>query len=171
MYIVETERGLSYTQVAGLMFASAFLCSLLQPVFGRLADQVRNHWFMGAGIALAGLALSTVAFLDDYWSIFVAVAIMGVGSSMFHPEAARLVNLLSSHHRGEGMAIFSVGGNAGFAVGPLLAVSMLMLFGLHGLLIFAVLGVGMGAATLMNLPKIIQSIGSARSSLMCRRFS
>lgn len=151
-----TERGMTYTQVAGLIFASAFLSSLLQPVFGYLADRVTRHWFMGAGIAISGLAMSTIGFFEEYWSIFVAISIMGVGSSMFHPEAARLVNLISGEHRGEGMAIFSVGGNAGFGVGPILAVAMLSLFGLKGVTIFAIIGLGMGFATALLVPKIVK---------------
>lgn len=157
-----THRGMSYTEVAGLIFASALLSSLLQPVFGWLADRVSNHWFMGGGIILAGVTMASAGFLESYWMIFVAVSLMGVGSSMFHPEAARLVNLISGEHKGEGMATFSVGGNAGFGVGPILAVAMLSFFELRGLIIFGVIGLAMGLATLILVPRIISASNERR---------
>lgn len=150
-----SERGMSYTEVAGLVFACALLSSLLQPLFGYLADRVTRHWFMGAGIILSCCTLAAVGFLENYWAAFFLVTLTGVGNAMFHPEAARLVNLIAGHgHRGQGMADFSVGGNAGFAVGPVMAVALISAFGLRGMIAFAVIGIGMGAATLVMAPKI-----------------
>ena len=79
-----TERGMSYTEVAGLMFAASLLSSLLQPVFGYLADRISSRWFMGAGIMISGLSLSVTGLFESYWLIFAFVALMGIGNSMFH---------------------------------------------------------------------------------------
>ena len=152
-----SERGMSYTEVAGLIFASAMLASALQPLFGYFADRVTRHWFMGLGIMLSGTAIAVTGFLEDYWLMFAFVALVGIGNSMFHPEAARLVNLIAGRSaRGQGMAAFSVGGNAGFAFGPISAVALVSFFGLQGLAVFAVIGIGMGAATLVLSPRIVQ---------------
>ena len=152
-----TERGMSYTEVAGLMFAASLLSSLLQPLFGYLADRISSRWFMGAGIMISGISLSVTGLFENYWLIFAFVALMGIGNSMFHPEAARLVNLIAGQgQRGQGMAAFSVGGNAGFAIGPILAVALVSLWGLKGMAAFGLTGVAMGTATLLLVPRIVQ---------------
>ena len=104
------HNGLSYTEVAGLMFASSFLSSLVQPLFGYWADKSSQHWFMAFGIALSGIGLGISGFSGNYWLIFLAITLMGLGSALFHPEAARVVNRTSGNHRATGMGIFSVGG-------------------------------------------------------------
>ena len=152
-----TYYGLDYTSVAGLMFASSFLSSFIQPIFGYLADRFSCNWFMGFGVLLAGMGLAVTGFMTDYWAIFAAVTLMGVGSSIFHPEAARLVNKISGQKRGEGMSIFSVGGNGGFGLGPLLAVALLTAFGVHGTAFFGIVGVVMGAALFLLVPRIAAS--------------
>lgn len=146
--------GMDYTAVGGIMFASCFLSSVIQPVFGYLADRTQRNWFMGAGVLLAGLSFGTTGFLTDYWAIFAAVTAMGIGSSIFHPEAARIVNSISGQQRGAGMSIFSVGGNAGFGVGPLLAVAVISAFGMAGLGLFGLLSLVMGAALFLLAPRI-----------------
>ena len=149
-----TYYGLDYTSVAGLMFASSFLSSFIQPVFGYLADRFSCHWFMGFGVMLTGLSLAATGFMTDYWAIFAAVTLMGIGSSIFHPEAASLVNQISGRQRGEGLSIFSVGGNGGFGFGPLLAVALLTSFGVKGTALFGVVGVAMGLALFLMVPRI-----------------
>jgi len=146
--------GMDYTAVGGIMFASCFLSSVIQPVFGYLADRTQRNWFMGAGVLLAGLSFGATGFLTDYWAIFAAVTAMGIGSSIFHPEAARIVNSISGQQRGAGMSIFSVGGNAGFGVGPLLAVAVISAFGMAGLGLFGLLSLVMGAALFLLAPRI-----------------
>ena len=127
-----SEYGMDYTSIAGLMFASSFLSSIIQPLFGWLADKGSRQWFMVLGILMAGLSLSMTGFVTNYWSIFAAVTIMGIGSSIFHPEAARNVNAIAGVKKGQGMSIFSVGGNGGFGLGPLLAVFLVTTFGMQG---------------------------------------
>ncbi|WP_440330278.1 MFS transporter, partial [Mitsuokella multacida] len=114
--------GMDYTAIAGLMFASSFLSSVIQPLFGYLADKGSRQWFMAVGVFFAGTSLAITGFVSDYWLIFAAVTVMGIATSIFHPEAARCVNGVSQGARGKGMSIFSVGGNGGFGFGPLLAV-------------------------------------------------
>jgi FSR family fosmidomycin resistance protein-like MFS transporter len=146
--------GMDYTSMAGLIFASSFLSSIIQPIFGLLADKTSKAWFMGTGVFLSGTALSVTGFITDYWLIFAAVTVMGIGSAVFHPEAARLVNAVSGNKRGAGMSIFSVGGNGGFGLGPIIAVALLTGFGMKGTAFFGIVGVLMGAALFIIVPHI-----------------
>ena len=82
-----SEYGMDYTSVAGLMFASSCFSSIIQPVFGHLADKGSRQWFMVLGILMAGLGLSLTGFVTDYWSIFAAVTCMGIGSAVPECEA------------------------------------------------------------------------------------
>lgn len=116
---------LSYAAAAGLVFAANFLSSILQPLFGWVSDKYSWHWLMPAGVLLSGCA----------------VALSGVGVSAFHPEAARLANYAAGERKGRGIGIFSVGGNVGFALGPVIATASVLTFGLPGTLVMAVLGV------------------------------
>lgn len=127
-----SEYGMDYTSVAGLMFASSCFSSIIQPVFGHLADKGSRQWFMVLGILMAGIGIALTGFVTDYWSIFAAVTCMGIGSAIFHPEAARNVNAIAGEKKGQGMSIFSVGGNGGFGLGPLLAVFLATCFGMKG---------------------------------------
>ena len=155
-----SEYGMDYTSIAGLMFASSFLSSFVQPLFGWLADKGSRQWFMGLGILLSCGSLAVTGFVTDYWTIFIAVSIMGLGSSLFHPEGARTVNALSGHHKGQGLSIFSVGGNAGFGFGPLIAVFLIANFGMKGISAFGLWGIFMCLASFLLVGKLKQAIPS-----------
>ncbi len=157
------HNGLSYTEVAGLMFASSFLSSLVQPLFGYWADKTSQHWFMALGIALSGIGLGISGLSSNYWFIFFAITLMGLGCALFHPEAARVVNRTSGVHRATGMGIFSVGGNAGFGIAPLIAAAVLTAWGNSGTVVFGIFGVVMAAVMFYAVPKMFASMkeGSA----------
>ncbi len=146
--------GLSYTEVAGLVFASSCLSSAVQPVFGLMADKSNQSWFIGFGVLLTGIALGVTGWVSEYWLIFWAVVVMGVGSSIFHPQAARYVNFISGKKKSTGIGLFSVGGNAGFGLGPLLAVWAVSLWGLKGITLFAALSLVFGVTLLFLGPKL-----------------
>ena len=146
--------GLSYTEIAGLVFASSCLSSAIQPVFGLMADKSNQSWFIGFGVLLTGVSLGITGWVSDYWLIFWSVVAMGVGSSIFHPQAARYVNFISGKKKSTGIGLFSVGGNAGFGFGPLLAVWTVSLWGLKGVTLFALLGLAFGVTLLFLGPKL-----------------
>ncbi len=149
-----SEYGMDYTSIAGLMFASSFLSSIIQPLFGWLADKGSRQWFMVLGILMAGISLGITGFVTNYWSIFAAVTLMGIGSSIFHPEAARNVNAIASTKKGQGMSIFSVGGNGGFGLGPLLLVFLVTTFGMHGTAFYAIASLFTAAMIALAAPAI-----------------
>jgi FSR family fosmidomycin resistance protein-like MFS transporter len=133
-----SERGLSYTAAAGLVFASTFASSIVQPLFGHLADRFAKPWLMPLGIFLAGLGIALTGITDDYWLLFAAVTVSGIGVAAFHPEGARLANRVSGEKKGAGVSIFSVGGSAGFALGPLVTTGALLIWGLKGTVVLII---------------------------------
>lgn len=150
--------GMDYTAAAGLMFASSFLSSIIQPLFGWLADKGPRQWFMALGIFFTGTSLALTGFVTNYWLIFTAITIMGIASAIFHPEAARCVNGVSQGNRGKGISIFSVGGNAGFGFGPLLAVFLVTTFGMHGLAFYGISAICMSFLFLLASPHLRRAI-------------
>ncbi len=133
------EYGMDYTSVAGLIFASSFLSSIIQPIAGLLADKKDRQWLMGLGVLITGLSLAATGFLRDYWLIFACVTMMGVGNAIFHPEGAKNVNAISGEAKGSSMSVFGVGGTAGIGAGPLVAVFLITTFGMTGLSFFGIL--------------------------------
>ena len=139
MPYLAAAHGFNYQAAGALMFAYSATSSLVQPVFGYLADKYARSWFVPLAVLLAGGSLGLVGFLDSYWAIFLTLMLCGVGGALFHPEGARYANLVSGDRKGAGMSIFSVGGNSGFVVGPLLVAGATSVAGLHGTAVFLLL--------------------------------
>ncbi|MDL2280263.1 MFS transporter [Selenomonadales bacterium OttesenSCG-928-I06] len=153
--------GIDYQAATGLMFAYALMSSFIQPIFGYIADRTSFTWFMSLGIFINCLGMSFIGFSEHYWAIFASFMVCGVGSAIYHPEAARLVNRLSGKKKGSGIGIFSVGGNSGFALGPVLSVAMILAFGMKGLFIFTIIGSAMAIFLIWQVPKIKETIATA----------
>jgi FSR family fosmidomycin resistance protein-like MFS transporter len=132
-----SQRGMDYSSAAGLMFAASFLSSFVQPAFGWLADRSSQTWFMSLGILLSGIAMGITGLFENYWLIFAVITLGGIGSAIFHPEAARMVNKVAASRKGTALSIFSVGGNTGFAVGPVIVVAAITSFSLKGTVILS----------------------------------
>lgn len=132
---------LSYQATGGLMFAYSCLSSMIQPLFGLLSDRFSKPWFIPVGVLLAGCGLAAIGWMPGYWGIFAAIGLSGIGAALFHPEGARFANAVSGQNKGTGMSLFSIGGNGGFVLGPLLATACLGAFGLTGTTVFAILAV------------------------------
>jgi FSR family fosmidomycin resistance protein-like MFS transporter len=133
-----TEYDLTYFAASALVLANSCVSSVVQPFFGHMADRASSPALMGTGILLAGMGISCVGLLENYWLIFIAVMISGVGVALFHPEGGRMVSCVSGPKKGESMGLFSLGGSIGVAAGPLLAAATLPITGVRGTVIFAV---------------------------------
>lgn len=154
---------LSYTEIAGLMFASSCLSSAVQPVFGLLADRSDKNALMATGVLLSGIGLALTGFVSGYWTVFAGVTLMGIGSAIFHPQAARSVNFLAGKQKSTGIGIFSVGGNAGFGFGPLIAVWAITLWGLKGTALFGIFGIAFALVLLILNARLTQATAQSRS--------
>jgi FSR family fosmidomycin resistance protein-like MFS transporter len=145
---------LSYAAASALVLAATVSSSVIQPAFGHISDRYSLPWLMPLGPALGGLGVALVGFAPGYGLTFAAVLLSGVGVAAFHPEGSRFANYVSGPKRASGMSLFSVGGNVGFAVGPVLVTPLVLAFGLHGTAFVLIPTVGMGAALAAELPRL-----------------
>ena len=129
--------GLTYTLAATLMLASTVSSSLVQPLFGLWSDRRGAIWLLPAGVGLAGLGIALAADAPSYSSCLVLVVLSGIGVAAYHPEGSKFAAYASGRRRASGMSAFSVGGNVGFALGPIVATPLVLAFGLRGGLLLA----------------------------------
>jgi len=148
------DRHLSYAAAAGLVLAQTVSSSVLQPLFGQLTDWRPAPWLLPAGVAVAGVGLGAAALMPTYGLIWLAIAVSGVGVAAYHPEGARYASYASGSRRATGMSVFSVGGNAGFAAGPVLATPVLLLLGLRGGWVVGLVPVAVAVALALALPRV-----------------
>ncbi|MDQ6745268.1 MAG: MFS transporter [Actinomycetota bacterium] len=126
------HRGYSYAEASALVLAMTITSSLIQPLFGHLADRRSLPWLLPGGVVIAGLGTALAGVVHPYWLTFATIALAGVGVGAYHPEAARYANYVSGSRRASGMSLFSVGGNVGFALGPVLVTPLVLALGLGG---------------------------------------
>jgi MFS transporter, FSR family, fosmidomycin resistance protein len=112
---------LSFGQIGLLTFTFQITASLLQPFIGALADKRPRPYSLSVGMGFTLTGLLLLAFADSYALLLVAAALVGTGSSVFHPESSRVARMASGGKHGLAQSVFQVGGNFGSAAGPLLA--------------------------------------------------
>jgi MFS transporter, FSR family, fosmidomycin resistance protein len=132
-FLVE-GRHFSYTVAASLVFAISATSSVVQPLFGHLADRVALSWLLPGSILLAGGSLALGAQAASVAVVLAAFGLCGLGVAAFHPEAARKAHLASGARRTTGMSLFSVGGGLGFALAPAVTRAVVDTWGTAGLL-------------------------------------
>jgi FSR family fosmidomycin resistance protein-like MFS transporter len=142
------ERRYTIAAAGGLVLAATLTSSVLQPLFGLLADRRGAPWLVPSGLFVAGAGVAAAGLAPTYPLAFLSVAVSGVGVAAFHPEAARQVYAASGAKRATAMSLFGVGGNAGFAIGPALATPLQIAFGLRGT-VFLILPVLVMAVVLL----------------------
>jgi FSR family fosmidomycin resistance protein-like MFS transporter len=162
-----TERySLSYTLAATLMLASAASSSLVQPVFGLWSDRRGAVWLLPGGVALAGIGIALAADAPSYWLVLVCVVVSGLGVAAYHPEGSKFAAYASGAKRASGMSAFSIGGNVGFALGPIVATPLVLWLGLRGGLLLAVptLAIAVGLFLLLPFLRTFEPDRSRRSA-------
>jgi FSR family fosmidomycin resistance protein-like MFS transporter len=136
---------LSYTAVAALMLCSTVASSIIQPAFGLFSDRRGALWLAPAGCALAGVGIALAADAPSYSAVLVLAMVSGLGVAAFHPEGSKFAAYVSGRKRASGMAAFSIGGNLGYALGPIGAGLVVAAFGLRGGLLLALPGLAIAA--------------------------
>ena len=147
---------LSYTLAALLILASTFASSIIQPLFGHWSDQRRMVWLLPVGVGVAGLGIGIGAVMPSYWLLLVLVVISGLGIAAFHPEASKCASYASGKRRASGMSLFSVGGNIGFGLGPVVAVPLVNWLGMEGGLLIAVPTTLVAVILTRQLPRLAE---------------
>jgi FSR family fosmidomycin resistance protein-like MFS transporter len=119
--LLKVSFHLSFAQVGLITFAFQCTASLLQPVVGFYTDRQPRPFSLAVGMGMTLLGLVLLSRAPNFHAILIAAAMVGTGSSIFHPEASRIARLASGGRHGFAQSVFQVGGNFGTALGPLLA--------------------------------------------------
>ena len=123
------QRGYDYVAVSGFVLAASVLSSVVQPLFGMLTDRRQLRWVIPASMVITGLGVALIGVVHSYPATLAVIALSGVGVAGFHPEAARLARSVTGGDH-VGMSWFSLGGNIGFALAPVIATPILLAGGL-----------------------------------------
>jgi FSR family fosmidomycin resistance protein-like MFS transporter len=127
--LLKATYGLSFTQVGLITLTFQLTASLLQPLIGYHTDRFPKPWLLPAGMICTMIGIVLLAFVSSLPTILIASALVGLGSSTFHPETSRVARLASGGRYGLAQSTFQVGGNAGSAFGPLLAAAIVIPYG------------------------------------------
>jgi FSR family fosmidomycin resistance protein-like MFS transporter len=148
------ERHYSYAAIAGLTLAANLLSSVVQPAFGWWGDRRPRRWLIPTGMLVAATGVALVAFTEEYWMTWLAIALSGVGIAAFHPEAARAARQASGDSN-RAMSVFALGGNLGFALGSLATTPLLLLTGLDGAVLLIIPAAAMGLLLIFRLRTVL----------------
>lgn len=127
--ILKNNYSLSFTQIGIITLAFQLTASILQPFVGLYTDRKPRPMSLVIGMILSLLGLVCLAFAANFAYILVSVSLLGMASSIFHPEASKIAYFASGGKRGLAQSIFQVGGNAGNSIGPLLTAFVILPFG------------------------------------------
>ncbi|HMD28741.1 MAG TPA: MFS transporter [Steroidobacteraceae bacterium] len=136
--LLKGEFHLSFAQIGVITLTYQICASLLQPLIGVYTDKHPQPYSLSLGMCFTLVGMVTLAFAPNYMSVLAAAALIGAGSSIFHPESSRIARLASGGQHGLAQSIFQVGGNAGSAMGPLLAAWIIIPQGQGSLAWFAI---------------------------------
>jgi FSR family fosmidomycin resistance protein-like MFS transporter len=142
--MLKHNLNLDFRQIGLITFTFQFTASVLQPVVGYFTDRHPTPYSLVLGMGSSLLGLVLIAFATSYGLVLVAAGLIGMGSSVFHPESSRVARLASGGRHGMAQSVFQVGGNFGTALGPLLAAFIVLPFGQVSIAWFSVVAlVGM----------------------------
>lgn len=132
---------LSFTQIGLITLTFQLTASLLQPFVGFYTDRSPRPYSLAIGMGFTFLGLICLSMATNFLSILLSAGLIGLGSSIFHPESSRVAYLASGGRRGLAQSIFQLGGNAGSAIGPLLAALIVVPFGQFSIIWFGIAAV------------------------------
>ena len=157
------QRGYSYSAAGALLLVVTVGSSIIQPLFGALSDRLQLWWLIPVGVALSAVGIAGAGVTHAFWLTCLVVGVGGLGVAAFHPEGARYANYASGSRRGTGMSLFSVGGNTGFALAPILITPAVLLIGLSGTLVVAILPAIVAVVLAFQMPHLRERSAAAAS--------
>ena len=157
------EIDLSYTLVGAVILVATLSSSVVQPAFGHWSDRRGAMWLLPAGVLVAGVGVALAAMAPSFPLLLLAVLVSGIGVAAYHPEGLKFAAYASGDRRASGMAVFSVGGNVGFGVGPLLASGVIVALGLTGGLLLVLPGLVVAAILIAERRHLASFVPAPRS--------
>ncbi|MFV8343311.1 MFS transporter [Flavobacterium sp. XS2P39] len=139
--ILKENFNLSFTQIGLITFVFQLTASILQPFVGFYTDKYPKPYSLVIAMLFTITGLGFLSISTSFWMLLVSVAFVGIGSSIFHPEASRVAYLGSGGKRGLAQSIFQLGGNTGSAIGPLLVALVVAPFGQSNIVWFVIVGI------------------------------
>src|SRR4051794_15811276 len=158
---LKTQFGLTFVQIGLVTLAYQITASLLQPLVGLYADRRPTPLALPSGTLFTLAGLSVLSIAHSYGVLLLGACLMGMGSSVFHPESSRVARMASGGRYGLAQALFQVGGNAGSALGPLMAALVVVRWGQSSLGAFALLSL-LSCAILWNVSRWYKHYGLTR---------
>ncbi|MFR3550040.1 MAG: MFS transporter [Coprobacter sp.] len=137
--LLKESMALSFVQIGLITLVYQISASVFQPLVGFYLDKKPNPWFLPIGMSFTLIGLVVLAFSGTLHQVLFSVFLVGIGSSILHPEASRLTSLASGGKRGLAQSVFQVGGNMGSSLGPLLAALCIAPYGQRNIVFFALL--------------------------------
>jgi FSR family fosmidomycin resistance protein-like MFS transporter len=156
--VLVSASGLSFAAAGLLVTFFTVASSVTQPLLGYVADRFRYRWLSGAGLIWVGSFIALLGLGEPYALLLLVAALAGLGPALFHPPAISSVSTIATRARGRLMATFLVGGNLGFAAGPVLVGLFTTIWGLRGMLAMGLPGLLMGGYLLRRAPAV--SVGT-----------
>ncbi|WP_416991602.1 MFS transporter [Alistipes indistinctus] len=136
--LFKEDLALSFGQIGLITLVYQMVASVFQPLAGLFFDKRPFVWSLPAGMCFTLVGLLNLAFASNLHWVLVSVFLIGVGSSILHPEASRITSLASGGRRGFAQSVFQVGGNLGGSFGPLLMALLVAPYGRHNIAYFAI---------------------------------
>ncbi|MCM1079396.1 MAG: MFS transporter [Bacteroidales bacterium] len=136
--MLKDKYGLTFGQIGLMTLVFQMSSSILQPLIGLYSDRHPHPYSLSTGMMFTFTGIVMLAFACDFGLIMLAVAVIGMGSSIFHPESSRIAQMAGGPRRGLAQSIFQVGGNGGSAIGPLLAAVIILPLGQESIVWFAI---------------------------------
>ena len=159
--MLKSSYALTFGEIGILTFTYQITASLLQPIIGRYTDSKPRPYSLAAGMSFTLFGLALLASARTYPLLLVAAAMIGTGSSVFHPESSRVARMASGGRHGLAQSVFQVGGNFGTAIGPLLAAFIVLPHGQSSVLWFSCAAL-LGIFVLFNVGHWYKRHGMAR---------
>lgn len=125
-------HGLSYEAAGAIILVSNLTSSVIQPAFGYLSDRSARRWLLPWAVLFAGVGLAFLGVAPTYWTVLALTVVSGIGIAAYHPEGYKTAAGVAGTYKATGVSWFSVGGNVGIAIGPVLIGVLVATFGLAG---------------------------------------
>ncbi len=161
--LLKVDFHLNFAQIGLVTLCYQITASLLQPFVGLYTDKNPKPFSIAVGMGFSLIGILSLAWANSFGFVLIAVSLIGIGSSIFHPESSRIAHLSSGGKRGFAQSFFQLGGNSGSALGPLLAALIVAPFGQHGIMWFALAAL-IGGVLAINIGKWYKGSMSLKSA-------
>jgi FSR family fosmidomycin resistance protein-like MFS transporter len=154
---LKDAHNLTYSAIGTLVLVSNLTSSIIQPLFGYLADRRVRRWMLPLSLLMAGMGMGLMGFAPDYWSLTALLALMGVGVASYHPEGYKSATSVAGSRKATALSWFSVGGNVGFSLGPPMITILIAWFGMGGSLGMLMPCIVMGPFLFFAMPRLLET--------------